>query len=892
VAATEPQARDREAERRRMRDWLSALDDLIALEGPDAAERLLGQLQRRAAVRGVQLPFRFGSPPVNTVPRTEEPRFPGDLDMERRIERLVRWNAMAMVVRANRRSDGIGGHISTFASAATLFEVGFNHFFRGADHPEGSDLVFFQGHASPGVYARAFLEGRLTETDLENFRRELLPAGGLASYPHPWLMPRFWEVPTVSMGLAPIMAIYQARFARYLENRGQIRRGNRTWVFVGDGEMDEPEATGALGVAAREGLDNLVMVVNCNLQRLDGPVRGNGRVVDELESLFLGAGWRVVKVLWGRLWDPLLEADTDGVLQARLERVLDGELQKYVVEGGAYTRRKFWESEPRLARLVAHLDDAEIEALNRDRGGHDPQKVYSAYHLAVQPEGRPTVVLAMTIKGYGLGAAGEAHNVTHQTKKLSDEALRDFRDRFELPIPDDRVTDAPLYRPSEDSPEIRYLLKRREKLGGFLPRREVRAEPIRPPAPELFARYHKGSGDRPATTTMMLVRMMADLLRDPNVGKLVVPIIPDEARTFGVEALFPQVGIYSPVGQRYEPVDSGSLLAYREKRDGQILEEGITEAGGTCSLIAAGTAHAHLGVNAIPFFFYYSIFGFQRAGDLLWAAGDARARGFLVGCTAGRTTLNGEGLQHEDGQSHLTALAYPTMRAWDPCYGYEVAVILEDAIRRLWVEGEDHLYYLTVYNEAYHHPPMPEGCREGILRGMYRLRPATDGRQRVRLLASGVAVCWALRARERLEQDFGVTAEVWSVTSWKMLYADGLAVERHNRLHPRERPRAPYLRECLGDDPAPTVAVSDWVKALPGTLSRWMPGDFTVLGTDGYGRSDTREALRDHFEVDDRWVTLAALEALARAERFPRERLEKAIASLGLETDRPDPRTT
>ncbi len=872
---------EREAERRRARDWLDALDDLVALEGAGAAERLLRQLQRRAAAHGVQLPYTLATPAVNTIPTDAQPPFPGDARLERRIESINRWNAMAMVVRANRAREGIGGHISTYASAATLFEVGFNHFFRGHDHPEGGDLVFFQGHAAPGVYARAFLEGRLTVTDLENFRAELQPAGGLSSYPHPYLMPGFWEAPTVSMGLSPLMGIYQARFNKYLLNRGRVAQARRVWVFAGDGEMDEPESVGALTVAARERLDNLVFVVNCNLQRLDGPVRGNGRIVEELEGLFLGAGWRVVKALWGSSWDPLFEADVDGTLVEALEATVDGQLQKFVVEGGAYTRQHFWAREPRLSALVRHLGDADLERLNRDRGGHDPLKVYAAYELATRPDGRPTVVLAHTIKGYGLGAAGEAHNVAHQTKKLSEEALLAFRDRFEVPLSDERAVGAEFVRPPENSPEIAYLRERRAQLGGFVPQRRVRAAPLDAPAPALFARHRRGSGERPATTTMTTVRLLADLVRDPNIGSAIVPIIPDEARTFGVEALFPQIGIYAPGGQRYEPVDARSLLSYKERHDGQILEEGITEAGAMSSLIAAGTAHATNGVHAIPFFFFYSMFGFQRIGDLIWAAGDMRTRGFLVGCTAGRTTLNGEGLQHEDGHSQLWALAHPTVRAYDPVYGYELAVIVEDALRRLWVDGEDALYYLTVYNEAYTHPPMPEGAREGILRGLYRLR----GRGGVRLLASGVTVRLALQAQERLADEFGVSSEVWSVTSWKALYDDCVAAERHERLHPRERPRAPYLRQALGGD-APVVAVSDWVKALPNTLARWMPGDFTALGTDGFGRSDTREALRDWFEIDARWVTYAALERLAARDAFPRDRLERAMRSLGIEDHR------
>ncbi|MFW6067773.1 MAG: pyruvate dehydrogenase (acetyl-transferring), homodimeric type [Myxococcota bacterium] len=882
---------EREAERRRMRDWMASLDDVLSQDGVGAAERLLAQLHRRAAARGARPPDGLHTPYVNTIPTSEQPAFEGDLEMERRIEALVRWNAMAMVVRANRRLPGIGGHIASFASAATLFEVGFNHFFHGRKHPQGGDQVYLQGHAATGVYARAFLEGRLDEAKLDAFRRELVPGGGLSSYPHPWLMPDFWEHPTVSMGLSPVMAIYQARFNRYLENRGLIENAPRVWAVIGDGEMDEPEAAGALHVAAQEGLGNLTFAVDCNLQRLDGPVRGSGKLIQQLEGLFRGAGWHVIKVLWSSDWDPLLERDLDGRLVQRMDETVDGDWQKYAVEGGAHMREHLFEPEPHLAEMVRGMSDAELGSLRR--GGHDIEKVWAAYRAAEQETERPTVILAQTVKGYGLGEAGEAQNVAHKTKTLDAEHLRRFRDRLGVPVPDEGIEEAPYYRPADDGDLVRYLRDRREALGGPLPARQVTAPPLDPPHDALFDPYMEGSSGRPATTTMILVRLLADLAKDERLGPRVVPIVPDEARTFGVEAMFPQVGIYAPQGQLYEPVDEDALLTYREARNGQILEEGITEAGALSSLIAAGTAHASHGIAMVPFFFFYSMFGFQRVGDLLWAAGDTRARGFLIGATSGRTTLNGEGLQHQDGHSHLLALTHPRVKAFDPTFGYELATIVRDGLRRMFEEGEDWLYYITVSNEPYEHPARPDGVDEGILRGLYRHRAAGEAGDagRARLLASGVMLHQALEAQRMLQEDFGVAAEVWSVTSWKELYTEALDADRFNRFRPGEPQRVPYVRRCLGDDDAPIVAVSDFVKALPGALARWLPAPIEPLGTDGFGRSDSRPALRDHFEVDARHVAWAALRALHRQDRFSKESLDRALQRLEIDPDKPNPRT-
>ncbi len=864
---------------------------MIQHGGARRVRRLLRQLQRRAAEYGISLPFTANTPYINTIPRAKQARFPGNPELEWRIRSLVRWNAMAMVVRANREEDGIGGHLSTFASCATLFEIGFNHFFRGKRHPEAADQVYLQGHAAPGVYARAFLEGRLGSEQLENFRRELRPGGGLSSYPHPWLMPGFWEFPTVSMGLSPIMAIYQARMNRYLEDRGLATNTGRVWAFLGDGELDEPESLGAISLASRERLDNLVFVINCNLQRLDGPVRGNGKIIQELEAVFRGAGWNVVKLVWGSNWDPLLEKDQDGVLVERMEAAVDGDYQKYSVESGDYIRRHFFGTDPRLLALVEDLSDDELRKLRR--GGHDPEKVYAAYHAAVHARGAPSVILAKTIKGYGLGEAGEGRNVSHQQKKLNEDELRQFRSRFGIPISDADVAGVPFYRPAEDSAEMRYLHERRQELGGPVPQREVRAEPLPAVPEEPFREFHQGSNGRSVATTMAAVRLLARLMRDPTLGRLIVPIIPDEARTFGMDALFRQFGIYSHVGQRYEPVDRETLLYYKEAKDGQILEEGITEAGAMSSFIAAGSAYATHGVNTIPFFFFYSMFGFQRIGDLIWAAGDMRCRGFLVGATAGRTTLAGEGLQHQDGHSHVLALPHPTVRAFDPAFAYELAVIIEDGMRRMFVEQEDLVYYLTVENELYSMPAMPEGAREGILRGMHRLEPGSaevdrDGR-RTTLLGSGALVNQALAAKRLLEERFGVAAEVWSVTSYKELYRNALAAERWNQLHPGEDRRVPRVTRCLGGGAGAVVAVSDYVQSLPYCVAPWVPGRFVALGTEGFGRSDSRAALREHFEVDARYVAIAALSALAREGVVPDEDVRRAIKDLEVDPEKVDP---
>ncbi len=874
-------------------DWLESLRDVHHARGSERVSALLRDLQIEAQRLGAQLPVTSQTPYVNTIPTGRQPDYPGHSAIERRIKSVVRWNAMAMVVEANAASDGIGGHISTYASAATLYEVGFQHFFRGPDHPAGPDLVYFQGHASPGIYARAYVEGRLSAEQMNNFRRELAEGGGLSSYPHPWLMPEFWQFPTVSMGLGPLLAAYQARFLRYLDDRGlREETGRRVWAFVGDGEFDEPEALAAVSMPSREKLDNLIFVVNCNLQRLDGPVRGNGSIVQELEAIFRGAGWNVIKVLWGRDWDALLERDHDGLLARRMREVIDGEYQKYVVAGGAYVREHFWGTDPRLLAMVEHLSDDELWRMTL--GGHDPEKVYAAYKAAVEHTGSPTVILARTIKGYGLGEAGEGRNVTHQQKKLNAEELLQFRDRFDVPLSDDEVENAPLYRFPEDSEEWRYLTERRRALGGALPQRRAAMERLEITDADFFEEFLEGTGDRTASTTMALVRLLSKLIRDPDIGQRVVPIVPDEARTFGMEAFFRQFGIYSHVGQLYEPVDRESLLYYKESDDGQILEEGITEAGAMASFTAAATAYATHGISMVPFYIYYSMFGPQRVGDLIWAAADARARGFLVGATAGRTTLNGEGLQHQDGHSHVLFSVVPTVRAYDPAYAYEIAVIVRDGIRRMYGEGREEFYYLTVGNENYAQPPMPEPrseVEEGILRGMYLFRASSlddADAPTVKLLGSGALHKDVVTAQRILGEEYGVAADVWSVTSYSELRREAAAAERWNVLHPAEEPRVPYVTRCLSG-PGVVVAVTDYVRELPDSIAKWVPGPLVSLGTDGFGRSDTREALRDHFEVDHRWVIVSALTALARQRRVPHELVERAIAELGVDPEKPDP---
>ncbi len=886
-------SKPREWDEEEIREWVESFDSVVQDSGPEAVSQIIKRLRTHASVSGVQLPFTARTPYVNTIPVHLQPVFPGDQEMERRIKSLVRWNALAMVVRANRLEHGIGGHISTYASQATLFEIGFNHFFRARSEAFEGDSVYFQGHAAPGVYARAFLEGRLTAAQLENFRRELKPGGGLSSYPHPWLMPDFWEFPTVSMGLGPIMAIYQARFNRYLEDRGlKPVTDAKVWAFLGDGETDEPESLGAITLASREHLDNLIFVVNCNLQRLDGPVRGNGQIIQELEAAFRGAGWNVIKVLWGSDWDPILEQDHDDKLVQRMGKMLDGEAQKLVVESGSYVRDHFFGSDPKFQKMVEGMPD---ETLRRLRlGGHDPRKVYAAYKSAVDHRGSPTVILARTIKGYGLGESGEGRNISHQQKKLNEDELREFRSRFGIPLSDQDVADTPFYRPPDGSPEIEYLKARRAELGGYVPKRSIRSKPLVADHDELFKEFAEGSEGREVSTTMVFVRMLNKMMRDPEIGKLVVPIVPDEARTFGMESLFRQVGIYSSVGQLYDPVDVHTLLYYKEAKDGQILEEGITEAGSMSSFIAAGSAYATHGINTIPFFIFYSMFGFQRIADLIWAAGDMRCRGFMLGGTSGRTTLAGEGLQHQDGNSHVLSLPVPNLLAYDPAFAYEIAVIIQDGIRRMYKENESIFYYITVMNEPYLMPSMPEGSREGILKGMYCFRPAEDKKSKLRaqLFGSGAILREALQAQEILRDKFGVEADVWSVTSYKQLYNDGLDTDRWNMLHPAEKPRVPYVTQCLADAPGVLVAASDYLKALPNMVSKWMPRRLVCLGTDGFGRSESRASLRNFFEVDARFITLATLVELLREGKIPASVVQKAIKELGINLEKPNPRTS
>jgi pyruvate dehydrogenase E1 component len=878
-----------ELEALEQREWLDSLQYVIQQGDRGRVERLLGTLRHHARMAGVSLPFTAVTAYVNTIRPEEQTPLPGSQEIERRIKSLVRWNAMAMVVRANRVSDGIGGHISTYASAATLYEVGFNHFFRGKGKDGDGDIIYFQGHASPGIYARAFLEGRISVDKLQNFRRELAPGGGLSSYPHPWLMPDFWEFPTVSMGLGPIMSIYQARFNRYLEDRGLKKPSTaKVWAFLGDGETDEPEALGAISLAAREKLDNLIFVINCNLQRLDGPVRGNGQVIQELEAIFRGAGWNVIKVIWGTDWDPLLANDRDGLLAKRMGDIVDGQYQKYAVESGAYLREHFFGVDPRLLDMVTHLSDDQLKKLRL--GGHDPVKVYNAYKTAVEHKGQPTVILARTIKGYGLGEAGEGKNITHQQKKLNESDLRSFRTRFGIPISDDDIADAPFYRPSDDSTELQYLRERRKALGGYVPTRSVRVEPLQAPLDAVFEEFSKGTDGRKASTTMVFVRILSKLLREKEIGELIVPIVPDEARTFGMESLFRSVGIYSHVGQKYEPVDMDTLLYYKEAQDGQILEEGITEAGSMSSFIAAGTAYSTHGVNTIPFFIFYSMFGFQRVADLIWAGADSRVRGFLLGATAGRTTLAGEGLQHQDGQSHVYSLATPNCVSYDPAYAYELAVIIHDGIKRMYKDQESIFYYLSVMNEQYPMPPMPEGARDGILKGMYRLQRAgnAQARAKAQLLGSGAILNEVVAAATLLEQ-YDVAADVWSVTSYQELYRDGHACDRWNMLHPAETPRVPYVTQCLEAAPGVIVAASDYLKVLPDAIDRWMPRRIRSLGTDGFGRSEDRASLRNFFEVDARFVVLATLAELVREGQIEKTVVAKAIADLQIDPEKKNP---
>ena len=870
-------------------EWLESLDYVLAHRTPAQVIKLLQQLQTHAAEAGVGTPFSVNTPYINTISRDQQPPYPGSREIERRIKSIVRWNAMAMVVRANHDSN-LGGHISTYASSATLYEVGYNHFFRAPSNGHPGDQIYFQGHASPGIYARAFLEGRLSEHQLKNFRRELQEGGGLSSYPHPWLMPDFWQFPTVSMGLGPILSIYQARFNRYLENRGlKPADDSKVWAFLGDGECDEPESLGALTLAAREQLNNLIWVVNCNLQRLDGPVRGNGKIIQELEAVFRGAGWNVVKVIWGDDWDPLLEQDADGSLAQRMNEVVDGQYQKYSVSDGSYIRHDFFGTDPKLAAMVEHYSDEQLQKMRR--GGHDPEKVYAAYQQAIAHQSAPTVILAKTIKGYGMGEAGEGKNITHQQKKLNEDEIRLFRTRFGIPISDDEVAETPFYRPPDDSPEMQYIRQRRESLGGYVPQRQVMAPPLVMPPETLWEEFKKSSGKRAFATTMAFVAVMRKLMQDKQLGKLVVPIVPDESRTFGMEPLFRQFGIYSSLGQLYEPVDKDVITYYKEAKDGQILEEGITEAGSMSSFIAAGSAYATHGINTIPFFIYYSMFGMQRIGDLVWLAGDMRVKGFMVGGTAGRTTLNGEGLQHEDGNSHLLAYPVPNLEAYDPAFGYEIAVIIREGIRRMYVEQEDVFYYLTVENDIYSMPEMPDGVEEGILKGLYKFKPAAKKRAplKAHLFGSGAIINSALKAQSILEEKYQVSADVWSITSYKALHRDALDSERWNRMHPGETPRLSYIEQCLAKERGVYVMASDYVKALPESIARWFPNPPVSLGTDGFGRSETREALRDHFEVDYRFIALGALSALAREGQIEYDAVVQAMKDLDIDPAKPNP---
>jgi pyruvate dehydrogenase E1 component len=874
-------------------DWLTSLDQVVADEGEARARFIIYKLLKRARQLQVGLPPLTQTRYINTISPEQEPPFPGDEEMERRIRRLIRWNAVAMVLRANNSFSGIGGHLATYASAATLYEVGFNHFFRGKDAGGSGDQIFYQGHAAPGIYARAFLEGRLSVDQLDHFRRET-GGNGLSSYPHPRLMPDFWEYPTVSMGLGPISAIYQARFNRYLDNRGLLDTSNsRVWAFLGDGETDEPESLGALHVASREGLDNLTFVVNCNLQRLDGPVRGNGKIIQELESAFRGAGWNVIKVIWGREWDELLARDVDGLLVQKMNETLDGEFQKFSVAGGAYIREHFFGPDPRLGKLVEHLSDDDLSKLRR--GGHDYRKVYAAYKAATEHTGAPTVILAHTVKGWTLGPGVEARNITHQAKKLNEAELRIFRDRLELPIPDETLKEAPYYHPGADSEEIAYLLERRRALGGPLPHRTVRAKPLPAPVPAVDAEFAAGS-TTPVSTTMVFARILRNLIRDPELGPRIVPIIPDEARTFGMDPLFKEVGIYSALGQRYEPVDSDLVLSYREATDGQVLEEGITESGSMASFQAAGTSYATHGLAAIPFYIFYSMFGFQRTGDQMWAFGDARGRGFLMGATAGRTTLTGEGLQHDDGHTHILASTVPNVRAYDPAFAYELAAVVRDGIERMYgAKPEDVFYYITIYNENYAQAPKPAVTDEDVLRGIYRFAEAPElGRDAhpARLVGSGSILQQVLAARDLLAERFGVAAEVYSAPSFPLLRRDALETERWNRLHPDTKtPRVPYVSTILPPDGGPIVAATDWMKALPDMVSRWLPPHYLALGTDGFGRSGTREDLRRWFEIDPPHIAAATLVALVRCGAMPVEKAAKAIRELDIDPDKIDPLT-
>lgn len=870
-------------------EWLDALTAVIENEGTERAHFLLEAMIDKARRSGSNLPYNATTAYVNTIPTHLQAKLPGDPEMERRIRALVRWNAIMTVLRANEKSPGVGGHIASFQSAATLYDTAFNHFFRATNENFGGDCVYFQGHSSPGVYARAFLEGRISEEQLTNFRQEV-GGNGLPSYPHPWLMPDFWQFPTVSMGLGPITGIYQARFLKYLHDRGIADTSDRkVWVFCGDGEMDEPESLGAISLASREKLDNLIFVINCNLQRLDGPVRGNGKIIQELESDFRGSGWNVLKVVWGSYWDPLLAMDKDGLLKKRMEECVDGEYQNFKQKGGAYTREHFFGKYPELKEMVAAMSDADIWRLNR--GGHDPHKVYAAYHSAVNHKGQPTVILAKTVKGYGMGEAGEAQNTTHQQKSMDLTSLKAFRDRFDLPITDEQVENLSFYKPAEDSPEMQYMAQRRAAMGGSVPTRRRKGNELVVPELSAFENMLSSTGEREISTTMAFVRILSTLVRDKQIGKYVVPIVPDEARTFGMEGMFRQLGIYASQGQLYEPMDSDQVMYYKESKDGQILEEGINEAGSFSSWIAAATSYSVTGVQMIPFYIFYSMFGFQRIGDLAWAAGDSRARGFLLGATAGRTTLNGEGLQHEDGHSHLMSATIPNCLSYDPTFAYELAVIIQEGLRRMVQNQEDVYYYITLMNENYTHPEMPKGTETGILKGIYNFSKSKAKGEKVQLMGSGVILREVIAAAELLEKDWGVSADVWSVTSFNELRRDGLDAERWNMLNPEKPQRLSYVAEAMKGAQGPTIASTDYMKSFAEQIANFVPGRFVALGTDGYGRSDSREALRSFFEVDRYYVVLATLKALVDEGKLPASKALEAIKKYKLDANKPNPTT-
>ena len=868
------------------KDWIESLDSVIKNEGIERAHFILEKLIEYSRVNGVRLPYSPKTPYLNTIPLEAQEPFPGNRAIERRIKSIIRWNAMAMVVRANKFNDGIGGHISTFASAATLYEVGFNHFFKGPDY-FGGDLLFIQGHVTPGIYARSYLEGRLTEEHLHNFRQEIKTDVGLSSYPHPWLMPDYWEFATVSMGLGPIMAIYQARFMKYLQNRNLIEdTDKKVWAFLGDGEMDEPESLGALTMASRERLDNLIFVVNCNLQRLDGPVRGNGNIIQELEGAFRGAGWNVIKVIWGSNWDPIFEKDINGLLTKRIEELVDGDLLKYVVEGGGYMREHFWGKYPELKEMVSHLSNEDLENLRL--GGHDPAKVFAAYHEAVNHKNQPTVILARTIKGYGLGEAGEGRNVTHQQKKLNEQELLHFRTKFDIPLSDEDCIKAPFFKPPENSEEVVYINEKRTELYGHTPHRIDKSDSIKIPDLLIFEELLKGSDNRKISTTMAFVRLLRLICKNKDIGHKVVPIIPDEARTFGIDPLFREIGIYSSRGQLYEPVDSEQFLYYKESISGQILEEGITEAGSMSSFIAAGTSHVTNGIKMIPFFIYYSMFGFQRIGDFMWAAGDMRTKGFLIGGTAGKTTLAGEGLQHQDGHSHLIAGTIPNLKSYDPAFSYELAVIIHDGLKRMYEGNEDIFYYITVENENYEHPSIPKNVEDGIIKGMYLLQSSKKNKLNVQLLASGPILNEAIEASKILKEDWNISSDVWSVTSYSELYRQAENIDRTNKLNPGNSPKKTYIENCLNEND-PVIAVSDYVKLVSEQISPYVKSDFTSLGTDGFGRSDTREKLRDFFEINRYYIVISSLNALLKMKKIDKDIILKAFKKYNLDISKDNP---